>query len=89
MILAYHDVRAPPKDYNRLFFKVVLLPFAHSHARRSVNVRVYGLCARVCAGAILTAGDCFPCLLVLLIMLFSKRNTAELLRSDMIFVFNL
>ena len=26
MNLAYHDVRAPPKDYNRLIVMVVLLP---------------------------------------------------------------
>ena len=35
MNLAYHDVRAPPKDYNRLIVIVVLLP---SRIRMCVQV---------------------------------------------------
>ena len=36
MVLVYHDVRAPPKDYNRLDRHSRTVSFVHSHVRSSL-----------------------------------------------------
>ena len=58
MILVYHAIRAPPKDYNRLIVIVALL---------LSRIR---MCVRMCACLASSVLSCLPCVHVLLVLYF-------------------
>ena len=49
MMFAYHDVRAPPKDYNRLDRHSRTVSFVHSHVRSSLAYIFSGAAQGACA----------------------------------------
>ena len=57
MVLVYHDVRAPPKDYNRLDRHSRTVSFVHSHVRSSLAYIFSGAAQGACALRV-TVGHC-------------------------------
>ena len=55
--LVYHDVRAPPKDYNRLDRHSRTVSFVHSHVRSSLAYIFSGAAQGACALRV-TVGHC-------------------------------
>ena len=55
--LVYHDVRAPPQDYNRLDRHSRTVSFVHSHVRSSLAYIFSGAAQGACALRV-TVGHC-------------------------------